>query len=478
MANSGLRPTVSSSSVSAVPLDQPSASAPPEVQPHSWPTTRETFSERSSALSTPAPLQTPPTAGISVEQLARETSAAQQNEADLRRALRQPLREQAKAHPDGNVRISDLRHGNFETGLQSDQALKALGSLSREDAMRAVREELRHTWPALSPADLDSLANDVQRQIGESLRTQSGWKMKKAAVSMMDNAAEHFRNIANDPTAVAQLISEIQKLPPTEQTRLTSLYGLDEPSLMQVLNPNDVADRLLERATLMEREGRELSQTSGGDRMLMAVADHDTRGAMLKSLGAKEGSWLAQAATAARHEGEQKTKNLTTLKVATSLAVGFATAGLGLAGVASIAVTSASSMAIKAPALVQSYRQVDAARAGESSGTMAEGAIDAAKANRTGATIDFVVGAAAPIVMGTAPVAHVVHHAEQRLVVHLGSEFVAKGAIHTIPHAVLEGIEVATHRHAPEGLPGERGAQAVREQDGSQMRVPVGGARR
>ena len=127
MAGPGRVETNPSRSVSTEPLEQPSAPPSRPSQTQHWPTTREAFSERSSALSTPTPLGSSDSPAVSVDQLTREVSATQKSGNDLRAALREPLRALAKQNPDGEVRDAAFSFGTFEGAMQSDRALKALG---------------------------------------------------------------------------------------------------------------------------------------------------------------------------------------------------------------------------------------------------------------------------------------------------------------------------------------------------------------
>ncbi|MBE2247962.1 MAG: hypothetical protein IAE78_00350 [Myxococcus sp.] len=455
MAGAGRVDTSSSANVSLEPLEAPNP-APPIIKgaPRDWPTTTEAFSERTSSLSTPSPLgRSDDTPSLSAEQLARQTSAAQRSGNEVREALRESLRELARKHPDGEIRDAEFAFGSFEASLQSGAALKALGTLSKQDAMQAVREELKAAWPKLSADELSDLGDDVQRQIQSSLRGQSAWKMQKAAVAMMDKTSAHLRAIANDPKATAELLSQLQRLPTAEANRFKELYGLNEPSRQHAMTPEVASERLLARAKLIDTESRNVSRT-GGDRIFMAVAEHDTRNAVMTSMGAAPGSWLERASASAQEAGKTQASNLAALKVATSVATAFFTGGLGLTGVASVAVASGSSMLVGAPALAQAFHHVDAARVGESAGTMAEGSVDVARSGRNLAAAGFALSAAAPVVMGAVPgVAHAVHHAERVAAAHLG-DAAAAGLGHAVPHAVVEVVELKAHGERTGSAPG------------------------
>lgn len=457
MAGPGRVETSSTNTGALEQVEQTSAPPPPPATTgsHDWPTTREAFSQRTSALDSPAPLLEGDTLVRSANELQREAAVTSQARKELKAALGIPLRDLARKHPEGDFRFSKEKFG-LEDALHSESALKALGTMSRADATQAIREHVKQTWPKLEPAGIDEITHKVASEIGESLRYQTATKMKNTAVSMMETTAKHFKELATDPKALAKFADQLEKLPIQEERHIKDLFGLNEPTPLHSRDPKKMAERLLVRAKMIEAEASKLDRTSGGDRTLMAVAEHDVRTTALKAMGAREGSWLASAAGGAQAEGASLRSQLTGVKIATSVATAYFTGGLSLG----LAVSAGSSMAIGAPALTQAWRNVDAARAGESAGTMPEGSVETAKTNRAIATGGFVASAAAPAILH-APA----HHLEKGLEPLVG-EFVAKGAAHALPHAAIEGAETVAHQHRPHGPTGQTAQDKLADRSG------------
>jgi hypothetical protein len=356
--------------------------------------------------------------------------------------------------------------GDLRSVIFSDNARQALSVLSKQEGASVVSEAVRHLWPRLSASDASQLSGVVTEALSQRLRDRLGDEMREVAVSAMREAATQFRALANDRRSVEQLITRLEQAPAEGRKNGLEILGLNDPSPLSKLAPGDVADRLRNRAALIEQESKKLN--TGAGRLALVMADHDVREVFMARAQITPNSWAATSIGDFKTFGDEKKKTIEYTRMACALGAGLFTAGLGPAGLAGIAVGSAGSMTMGAPALLKASADVKAAQAGLSSGTMGDDAVQVAKSNQRNTTIAFAAGAVAPAITATKPFVRfgeTVGHSLEKITpefAHTLGHLAVEGAA----HLGIEAVEHAFHGH------GERTASGQSAVDREHVKTP------
>lgn len=318
---------------------------------------------------------------------------------------------------------------------ESKTFLAAASSMPREEVRAAVEETLRNAEPGLSKAQLANLTALVMNELGQTLRTNATQRMRELVVSKMDAAAGNFRRTAEDPAQLKQLIGNLAKLErpgatAAEHARAAQLRGALGLKPDQAATVDTLATALKARAGLMEREASEW-RGKGENTIYRSLLTHDVGRLYEEQAGIQPGSWASEQVAAVKEQGETDERRIAGVKFATSIALGAATAGMGLGAAFAVGMTAA----YNSPEVMAAVHGIDSADAGAAAGTAAPDAGVVARRNATVKTGEAVLATVTAGLMASDEP-------------HVGKEL----AEHILEHAAVE----ATLQSGAKALEGER----------------------
>ena len=350
---------------------------------------------------------------------ARELEAQMQRETAGRQAsmkaianLQSPLSQLAKKFPDpftslGNIELksNQLAAGPFGDAIHSGEFELAASTLSSADFREAVAQQVKKAWPQCPPQKLGELNQYFMRQMNESLRERAAPRLQSLATKMLDVAAKSFDKAAADPSAVNELVRRLNEMAePTAESGdraavrdLRAGLGLDPDKT--TVTAQDVAAAMKERAQLLHQE---MTKMKFHDRpsLFRALSEQDVGPLFKKAAGVREGSLLAAQIDAVKTEGESEKETIAVAKFSSLFLAAAFTGGMalgasagGAAGTAAMGMSVSGSMS--APGVLLAWQEVDTAKAGESAGTMRQGAGEDAKRRAVLETGAAVIGAVA-----------------------------------------------------------------------------------
>lgn len=327
----------------------------------------------------------------------------------------------------------------FGKAIRTPEFMSAAANLSPADVRARVEEQVKRAWPQASPEQTQKLKQYLMGEMGQFLQQNLAPRMQETATQMLDAAAKTFDKMAANPAEVAALATRLTDMahpstPVEERVEVRDLriaLGLkaDEANV----TPEELTNGLKARAGLLHREAKKMKYH---DQLTVfrALAEQDVSGIYKQAKGIREGSMLAAQIDGVRATGQKENAAIAGAQFGAMVAAAVVTGGLGVGGVAGVAISSGAALSLKAPSVLLAWQSVDTAKAGESAGTMKAGAEEAATQKAVIVTAEAALGVGA-----SAAGSQFLHGATEKLaapfVAHMADDLV-KGAA----HGVIEGL--------------------------------------
>ncbi len=403
----------------------------------------------------------------------RELEAQMRRETADRKALgvlQEPLSKLSARFPDpiaffGNTKfkLKDVAFGAVGTALREPGLNGALARMPASEVRAVVQEQVKKAWPQCSAKDLEALNQYFMGQLTESLRERAAPRLQHLATTMLEDAAKSFDKSAADPKAVGELAQRLTARAGDASGRdLRAALGL-EPDAASV-TPEQLAGALKERAALLHQEAKKM-EAHGRPTLFRALAEQDVGPLFKEAAGIREGSVLAAQIDAVKEEGEFEQDKIDAVKLASLVVAGGVTGGLLSLGTGLVVGTS---VAMEAPGVLEAWHGIDAAKAGESAGTMKAGAGEEAQ---TRALIKTGEAALSTATAGLAN--HALHGVVGSLAEpaakHMADGFVKAGAHMATEYAVAATFGAGAHAleetlSAKTGATGRNALERAREE--------------
>jgi hypothetical protein len=324
----------------------------------------------------------------------------------------------------------------------SDTMKDAAGRLSNDDVAGLMYAQVRRAWPDATLEQKSELANHFTKRFGDAIRDGAAFKMKSLAVEKFRSTAKSFTDTAKDPQKLQSLSQKFTSLDSKGQQAFRDGFGLAKGSKV---TPETLALAMNGRAALLEKEAVAM-EGRGTNTLFRELTRHDLREPLMKEAGIKPGSFAASQVDAVKQRGEAEEKTIEHAKLASALGVAVFTGGMGMGGLAAFG----TSAAMSAPDVMLAWNAIDSAKAGESAGTMKQGAADEAK---NAAVAKTAIAAGAAVLGGVATGAG--HHLTEKLATKLANvvaEEVVNAGVHGGEHYLLDkALETGLHPHASDG---------------------------
>jgi hypothetical protein len=379
-----------------------------------------------------------PATGSSVEQYQAEGASAAppdaqhagpaQSPAQLqaqaaRLAAQQKLMTRAMTAVDDGLELAAKRPGEpgfsavFEREARASAAFQeAVKTVPREQLLAAIEDKVRKTQPGITEEGVKEIAQMITAGLEDGLRTDAALGMQKQVCGQLRSAADSFRKTAADGPQLTKLCATLARLEgpgatDAQKAQAASLRaGLGVKNDGQPVTPERLAPALTARAALMSKEAFTMEGRGAEGSLSRSLLTHDVSASYLKAAGIAPGSFAAQGVAAVKARGEADEASIDHAKIAASVALSVASAGMGL-GALGVIGAAGMSAGLGAPSVLAAYEEVDSAAAGASAGTAAPDA--------------------------QAHAEHTAHTKAQGLVL----EAVAEGAMSKMSHAVEKPIE-------------------------------------
>ena len=379
----------------------------------------------------------------------------------------------AARYPDGDAGDFRARYFDDLRSAATDPRLnQAFGRMSREAVRETLDAHVARHWPALPKEDRAALSADLTADLSTGVRQRAAYTMRDTAVRLLRDGARAFEARAKDRAALCQTTEQLAFLQrpgssPEEQLHAANLrdaLGLSREA--SAVAPDQLAAALQARAKLMRHEAWSLEE-AGENTVYRHLLRHDVRDVVAREAGLEPGSWAAARLDAVKVEGERQEAVLETVQTASTFALCFASAGIGLAGTAAWAATTGTVAAMGAPKVAVALAHMDSAAAGESAGTMGSGAHHSAQLEAARVAAEWVA-----VSVTAGGVSKATHHTVEKLGKKLGAPIMTDGlahfGIHEGAHAVAEK---AGHVLVPEAsLPRATGRHALDRLDAAEER--------
>ena len=379
----------------------------------------------------------PAMSGSELSATMAKEAASRQRAKETVRSLADPLSRLARKHPQpqsftGALAFKDteLSLGGFGAIVGSDEFRKAAAQLSPREFEAQMQAAVAKAWPNLPQDKQLELAGRLTREAGEHLRDSTAFQLQDMATRMLRDAAKDFRAAAIDPEKLRSLLERLNRSGESgaeaAQTRsLREAFGLD-PDQRKV-SPEALTKALNERATLMESEAAKMRER-GVPTLFRTLAENDLGERFMQQAGIPPGTFLAAQVDAVKARGVDEKETIAHVKFATAIATAVVTGGIGGA-----AFGIGTSLAISAPSVAQAWTTVDAARAGESAGTMKAGAGRNAKLHAVVSTGEAVASAVGGAAAGAAL------HGVTGKVAEKAAKVVAEEVVEQVMHGAIDG---------------------------------------
>lgn len=309
-------------------------------------------------------------------QLAREGAERKAAKTAVMNALEAPIaqlgRDVRNPITATGVHLNTAQLNDFNKAIRTPEVRAAASQLTRNDFDAMIMNQVSRAWPSKTPEQAEQITNYFMKQVGADLRDNAAFEMKNVAVKTFRSAAASFQATANDPDKVRVLAEKVSKLQGEEGKAIRQGLGLEEGTRV---TPQNVAEAMQQRAKLMNNEAWSMEER-GTNTLFREFTRHDVRDAFMEQAKIRPGSFAAEQVDAVKARGESEEENIEHAKFASDLGVALMMTAAGLKGFGS---GFATSLAMSSPDLMVAWHQVDSARAGESAGTMPQGAVDAAK---------------------------------------------------------------------------------------------------
>jgi len=394
-------------------------------------------------------------------QVARDQSDRQRAKATIL-SLEGPMQELASEVRDPftatGPRFTFAQMNELTKQFTSETMKDAAGRLSNDDVAGLMYAQARRAWPHATQEQKSELANYFTKHFGDAIRDGAAFKMKSLAVEKFQSTAKSFTDTARDPQKLQSLSQKFTSLDSKGQQAFRDGFGLARDSKV---TPETLALAMNGRAALLEKEAVAM-EGRGTNTLFRELTRHDLREPFMKEAGIKPGSFAAAQVDAVKHRGEAEEKTIEHAKLASALGVAVFTGGMGMGGLAAFG----TSAAMSAPDVMLAWNAIDSAKAGESAGTMKQGA--AAEAKNAAVVKTAIAGGAA--VLGAAiagPGHHMAESLGEKLIDKVAKKtaeqtaarlanIVAKEVVDAAGHGgahylVDKGLEAALHPHPSEG---------------------------
>jgi hypothetical protein len=294
--------------------------------------------------------------------------------------LEAPVHDLALRHKSsGDIKNFEISHASFGRVAAGSGVHNALNVLSRETVSGLIMGQVQRAWPKANPDEVEALTQRLVGQLADGAVDQVAMKMRDTAVGMMQQSATSFLATAKNPEELNRIASQLRQLsgPGASKESLQLAQNLrDGLGLTDGVpaNPTNLAEAMNERARVIQHEAKSL-QGSGIFTLYRSLLHHNVKDQFIAQANIQPGSFAESLLQRVAQRGGNEQQTIDNVKYLSSLALSAATGGLGLG----VFIGAGASALLAAPSIAHAWAEVDVARAGESSGTMASGAARSAK---------------------------------------------------------------------------------------------------